>query len=156
MTGFFRYAQLGAASGLRTATGSSQLTRHLADLQREREPLGGIADFLTRSSVRRILSVAMVGEMIADKLPFAPDRTDPGPLAGRAVFGALAGSVLAELRQESVARGALIGATGAVVGAFAGYHARRLLTRRAHLPDFAIALCEDALAIAAARHALRA
>ena len=156
MTGFFRYAQLGAASGLRTATGSSQLTRHLADLQRERRPIGGVAGFFVRSPVRRILSVAMLGEMIADKLPFAPDRTDPGPLAGRAAFGALAGGVLAELREESVARGALIGATGAVVGAFAGYHVRRLLTHRAHVPDFAVALCEDALAIAAARHALRA
>jgi uncharacterized membrane protein len=37
---------------------------------------------------------------------------------------------------------------GAFVGAFAGYNIRHALVLRAHLPDFAVALAEDVIAIA--------
>jgi uncharacterized membrane protein len=43
---------------------------------------------------------------------------------------------------------AVVGIIGALVGTFAGYHIRRALVTRAHLPDFAVALSEDFIAIA--------
>jgi uncharacterized membrane protein len=100
--------------------------------------------------------VAAVGEMIADKLPGVPDRIESGPLLGRAVLGAVAGGVLARRNRESGVLGALLGGTAALVAAHAGFQARRALTRTAGLPDLPVALCEDALALALARHALRA
>jgi uncharacterized membrane protein len=43
--------------------------------------------------------------------------------------------------------GALLGAVGAVIGAFAGYKARVGLVRSLGVPDFAIAIPEDLVAI---------
>ena len=42
---------------------------------------------------------------------------------------------------------ALLGGCGGVVGAFAGYHVRQWLTAGRGLPDFAIALLEDLIAV---------
>lgn len=150
-----RYVELGFASGLRTTVAPSQLSRHLAELP-ERGALEGTASaFLARESVRETLQIATAGEMIADKLPFVPDRTGAGPLLGRMACGAVAGGVLAELAGESPARGALLGAAGAVAGAFGGYHARRALTERLRLPDLPVALLEDVLALTLAGRAVR-
>ena len=137
MSAAFRYLALGAASGLRSMAAPSQLSRHLD------------------APVRGLLRAAAAGEMIVDKLPVVPDRTDPGPLVGRALLGAGSAAVLARSRRETPARGALLGGVGAVAGAFAGFHLRRALTRRAGLPDLAVAVCEDAIAVAAARLACR-
>ena len=155
MESLARCALLGAATGLRSMAAPSQLSRHIAELPREERPASAVADFLGRSSVRETLSIALFGEMIVDKLPFTPDRTDPGPLLGRIAVGAAAGVVLAQLRRGSVGLGAFAGGVGALAGAFAGYQARRLLAERAGLPDLVVALAEDAVAIAGARAAIR-
>ena len=94
-----------------------------------------------------IFTILAVGELIGDKLPQTPSRVSPFPLAARAIFGALCGAALAVAASVSVAGGAVCGFAGAVVGAYAGYSVRRLLTTRAGLPDLTIALLEDAVAI---------
>jgi uncharacterized membrane protein len=114
----------------------------------------GLAALLARPSTRTVLQLALLGEMVVDKLPLVPDRIEPGPLSGRALLGALAGGVLARVEGRSGALGGLLGGAGAVLAAHAGYHARRALTRRAGLPDLPVALCEDGLAVALARGAL--
>jgi uncharacterized membrane protein len=43
---------------------------------------------------------------------------------------------------------AIVGVVGALVGTFGGYHIRHALVKRANLPDFAMALAEDFVAIA--------
>jgi uncharacterized membrane protein len=43
---------------------------------------------------------------------------------------------------------AIVGVIGALVGTFGSYHIRHVLVARAHLPDFAVALAEDFIAIA--------
>jgi uncharacterized membrane protein len=51
---------------------------------------------------------------------------------------------------QSMLVGGLLGAVGGIAGALAGYHARRTLTQMMHMPDFVIALIEDAIAIGGA------
>ena len=155
MNGLLRYAQLGAASGLRSMVGPSQLSRHLADLPEGRRPKGAASGLLARADVRELLQIATFGEMVADKLPAIPDRTSPGPLAGRALLGALSGGVMARGRDDSPVAGALLGALGAVAGAYAGYRIRRAFTRNGRVPDIAVAVIEDAVSLTLARHALR-
>jgi uncharacterized membrane protein len=155
MNGLIPYAQLGAATGLRSMAGISQLSRELAELPGDDLPDRRAVGFLSRSSVRETLQLAVFGEMIADKLPTMTSRLEPGPLAGRAVLGMVAGGVMAMAREESITGGAVAGGVGAMIGSFVGYHARRALTNRAKLPDLLVALCEDAVAIATARHAVR-
>jgi uncharacterized membrane protein len=151
-----RSLEIGAASGLRSLAGPSQLSRELAGEHRRRARRGPVGAFLADPRTYRTLQAAAAGEMVADKLPVIPARTEFGPLLGRAVLGALAGGMVARLGGRSPLLGAVLGGAGAVLGANAGYQARRALTRRADLPDLPVALCEDFLAVALARHAASA
>jgi uncharacterized membrane protein len=119
-------------------------------------PHGAVAELLSRSSARSLLQIAAVGEMVADKLPLVPNRIEPGPLLGRAFLGGIAGGILAHQYGESGPLGAIFGAAAAVLSAYAGFHGRRALTHSTGLPDAAVALCEDVVAISIARHALHA
>lgn len=148
-----RSALLGAATGMRSMAAPSQLSRSLSVCS-PRPADAAMTRILRRPAVAAALQVAAVGEMVVDKLPIVPDRISPGPLFGRLMIGAMAGSVGAGTNGRSRAAGALLGGIGAVIGAYLGFHARRALTRRAGLPDLPVALAEDALAIQLARTAI--
>ena len=149
---FVAISLLGAATGLRSLAAPSQLSGHVR--RRKAAASAGI-EWLGNPWLHRLLQAAAVGEMVADKLPTTPNRIAPGPLAGRVLLGAGCGAGAARLNGGSATRGALLGGVGAVVGAYAGYHTRRLLVHSARLPDPAVALCEDVLAVGLARTALR-
>ena len=87
-----------------------------------------------------------VGEVIADKLPFTPNRTNVGPLLGRAFTGGLSGAVLCSGRKRSALLGASIGAAAAIGAAYGAYELRRRAGRKLHVSDRAIAVTEDILA----------
>ncbi len=105
---------------------------------------GGLAIFKNHG-----LSVASgifaAGEMVADKLPMVPNRTDAGPLLGRALTGGISGAVICSARKRSVLAGSLIGAAFAVGAAYAAYEMRKRLGKKFHLPDIAVALAEDVI-----------
>jgi len=94
-----------------------------------------------------VFSLLAIGELIADKLPFIPSRTEPGPLVVRFVFGAACGVALALTGGAGWFAGALLGGIGGVAGAYAGYYLRRWLTLDRGLPDFPIAVLEDLVAV---------
>ena len=85
--------------------------------------------------------------LLADKLPFTPDRISPGPLAVRIISGAACGAAISYSAKKPVQEGAIFGALGALVATFAGYHLRRKLSRKTS--SLGVALAEDALAIGA-------
>jgi uncharacterized membrane protein len=94
-----------------------------------------------------IFTLLALGELVADKLPKMMDRTDPGPLVARLIFGGLVGAVGATGVLGSVLEGILLGAGGALVGTFGGYLVRRHLVQRTGRPDWNIAVIEDACAV---------
>jgi uncharacterized membrane protein len=112
---------LGALSGMRSMAGPAAVAA------RRGGPLAPI------------VAVLALGEMIADKTPAVGDRTDPFPLAGRAVMGALAGGVLAHERRGNRLAGALVGAAAAVIVAHLAYRVRQRLP----LPNVVSGLLED-------------
>jgi uncharacterized membrane protein len=97
-----------------------------------------------------IFTALAVVELITDQLPSTPSRLKPPGLIARIITGALSGLCLAAADEQSIAWGAVVGAVGGVVGAFAGYHARRGLVQALKVKDLPIALLEDALAIGGA------
>lgn len=141
---------LGVVSGMRSMTGLA-LVAH--DLSRDRRPKLGRLNFMRSNVTATVLKVAAVGELVGDKLPNTPARTQAGPLVGRALSGALCGAALGRSQRESAVAGALVGAVGAVAGTFAFYALRRTLTE-AGLPDLVVALGEDALAFGGGRAVL--
>jgi uncharacterized membrane protein len=96
-----------------------------------------------------IFTVLAVVEFVGDQLPTTPPRTGAVGLSARIVTGGLCGACLAIAGGAGLWFGAIIGAIGGVAGAFGGYQARVGLVRGLRVPDFAIAVPEDIVAIGA-------
>jgi uncharacterized membrane protein len=141
-------AGLGAVSGLRTMQGLAWVTHDLAS-RRVRRRASALERWLARGDVATVIAGMASAELAADKLPFIPDRITLRPLMGRAMAGAVVGAIAAG-RDRQVA-GAALGASAAVAAAFTAWFLRREIGRATMLPDLAVALAEDALAVAAAR-----
>ncbi|MGA8621138.1 MAG: DUF4126 family protein [Candidatus Sulfotelmatobacter sp.] len=95
-----------------------------------------------------LFTLLAVAELIADKLPKAPARTAPPGLIARVVLGCLCGVALATSAGGKLLVPAIVGVVGAVIGTFVGYKTRHTLVFRAHVPDFAVAIAEDVIAVA--------
>jgi len=134
---------MGGVCGLRSMTAPALVAwgAHLGWLHLQNSLLA----FFAHKISLVIFSVFALGELIADKLPFIPARTQVGPLAVRVIFGALCGAALCISGAASPLVGALLGAVGGVAGAFAGYAYRRRLA--AMVPDLVLALLEDLVAV---------
>ena len=136
---------IGLVTGLRSMTGPALVcwAAHLGWFNLEGSRLVFMGSTVATSS----FSTLALGELVADKLPFIPNRTSAGPLFGRVVLGTLSGAALCVANRQSVVSGAMLGAAGGVAGAFAGYRARAGLVTKSHLPDLVIALLEDLVAV---------
>ena len=97
------------------------------------------------SKASRTMTELAISELVADKLPFTASRLNAGSLASRIASGAICGAAVCGAVKRPLAAGALLGGLGAVVGALAGYHLRKRLSR--DMPDFKVALLEDTLAV---------
>lgn len=86
-------------------------------------------------------------ELMADKLPGTPARTAPVGLIARIVLGGACGVAIAISAGMSVPLAAIAGVIGALLGTYAGYNIRHALVSRWRLPDSAVALAEDTVAI---------
>ena len=95
-----------------------------------------------------IFTVLALVELVADQLPNTPARTAAVGLSARIITGGLCGACLAVAGGAALVIGAVTGAIGGVTGAFAGYNARVALVRSLRVPDIAIAVPEDIIAIA--------
>jgi uncharacterized membrane protein len=94
-----------------------------------------------------VVGLMAMGEMAADKDPRLPARTQPLPLAGRLVTGALTAAAIAAPGRGL--RAAVAGAVGAAWGTYGLFHLRRLATERLGVPNAVAGLVEDGLAVAA-------
>ncbi len=142
-------AGLGAVTGMRSMTGLAMLSRDLADRRRLPRHATGLQEWLARDMVAITLSALALGEITADKLPGMPNRVDPGPLVGRALIGGLLGALVADRGQRPL--GALVGAAAAFAATWTAWFVRREVQRFTGIPDAALAVAEDAMAITAAR-----
>ena len=139
---------IGFVAGLRSMTAPAMVSwaAHLQWIHLQGTPLA----FMASPIAVGIFTLAALGELVADKLPKTPARTAAGPLIGRIVMGALCGACLYAAAAATPLTGAVIGAVGAVIGTFAGYHIRHALVTRLGVKDVIVAVTEDIVAIALA------
>jgi uncharacterized membrane protein len=104
--------------------------------------------FIDHPSTLIVFTLLAVVELVLDKLPNTPPRTAPVGLVARIVMGGASGLALATGAGMSASLAGVIASVGAVVGAFAGYHIRRAVVLKAHVPALVAAIAEDAIAIA--------
>jgi uncharacterized membrane protein len=146
-------AGIGAVAGLRSMTAPALIAQ--AARTGSIELKNGPAAFLGTQQGANIATTLAVLELVADKLPSTPNRTSPVPLLARAVSGAIAGAAVCSARKQPWLPGAVVGALAAIGAAYAGYTIRRKLTDDAELPDFWVALAEDAVTVGIAVAVLR-
>lgn len=143
---------LGVVTGMRTMTAMMVLCWFA---YRGHLPVGETwAAWTSHLASAIIFTVLAIGEYIGDKLPQSPDRTAPGPLAARVVFGGLVGAIVATSLDGSLTEGILLGIGGALLGAYGGLLVRRELSKQFACHDWKVAIGEDLLAIGCAILAL--
>lgn len=136
---------IGVVAGLRSFTAPAVVAwaAHRRWLELRHSPLA----FLHSTAASIVFVLLALAELIADKLPSTPSRTQPSGLIARFLTGGLSGAAVAVSGGSSLALGAVLGAVGGIAGAFAGCQVRTRLVKALKVPDFVIALLEDAVAI---------
>jgi len=136
---------IGIVAGLRSLTAPAVVAwaAHIGWINLHNSPLA----FMGSVWAVTIFTVLALVEFVADQLPSTPARTAAVGLSARIVTGALTGACLAIAGGATSWLGALAGVAGGIAGAFGGYQARVGLVRALRVPDFAIAIPEDAVAI---------
>ena len=143
MSSLLLSAALGWVAGMRSATAPAVLSSALAARPRRTDRFPATA--LASPTAARGLGLAAAGELVADKTPWIPDRTDAAPLAGRVASGALVGAAVAGRRGTNRLAAAVAGGLGAAASTYAMHGARREAS--GVLGDVPAALVEDALAL---------
>jgi uncharacterized membrane protein len=136
---------IGFVAGLRSLTAPAAVSwaAFLGWLNLQGSPLA----FMGSGVAVAIFSLLAALEYVADLLPRTPNRTKPGPLIARIITGGLSGGCLAVSAGESLSMAVVLGGLGAVIGAFAGYEARRRLVSGLKVKDILVAIPEDLVAI---------
>jgi uncharacterized membrane protein len=136
---------IGLVSGLRAFTGPAAVcwAAHLGWINLEGSPLA----FMGSKWAAGIFTILALVEYVTDQLPSTPSRTVPMQLGARLVLGMLAGATLAAGGAAPWLVGAICAAIGVLVGTFGGYRARVGLVQALNVPDIAVAIPEDLIAI---------
>ena len=130
---------LGAVTGVRSMIGLAFFSDHANEDKEKNNPA---LTLLKLPQAAPIIKMMAAGEVVMDKLPFAPDRTDFGPLVGRAAIGALVGAAISK---DKWIQGGVVGALGAIAAAYAAYHLRKALHDDRHVPNVVLGMVEDAI-----------
>lgn len=136
---------IGFAAGLRSLTPPAVVAwaAHLGWLNLNNSPLA----FMGSIVAVIVFSLLALFELFADLQPSTPKRTAPVPLTARILMGGLCGACIWAAGNQSLILGVILGAIGAVIGAFAGYEIRRRLVAGLKTKDIFIALLEDLVTI---------
>lgn len=134
-----RAAALGASTGARSSAGVAALAFTSRPTDR-----GRIARWAGSRTGMVVAAVMAAGELVADKLPSTPGRSQPQVLAPRVVLGAVAAEGMAGRENDSAGLPALVAVAAAVPTALLG---ERLRTRLSHRvgSDLPGAVTEDVL-----------
>lgn len=138
---------LAAGSGLVTGMRSMTLPAFLSGSLSPDDESGPLSRMLGSRSSTAVLSVLAAGEMIADKTPVIPARTDVLSVLGRGTIAALCGVTIAEQRDGSPLAAAAVSSATAVGSTVLSYRLRKMLHSQLRIPDPILGIAEDALVL---------
>src|SRR5262249_52404157 len=85
---------LGAITGMRSMMALAFVSDH-AEKEKHHNDNPAL-HFLTLPQTATALKVMAAGEVVVDKMPFTPNRTDAAPLIGRVILGGLVGAAISK------------------------------------------------------------
>ncbi len=136
---------LGVIAGLRALT--APMVVSWAARLRWTDLSGTWVSILGGPVVPVLLTVLAAGELVGDQLPKTPSRTTTLSFVARILSGAFSGAAIGTGAGGSPMRAAVFGVLGAVVGTFGGYAVRTRLVKTLKVPDAAVAIPEDVVAL---------
>ena len=142
---------IGTVAGLRAMLAPALLS--YAALKHRKSDAGD-SIFASRGAAAT-LGLLAVGELVGDKLPNTPNRTEPLGLSARIASGAVGGGIICSQRKKSVPLGIALGALTAVAAAYAGQNIRRAIAEQTEVHSSIVGAVEDIIAIRIGAAALR-
>src|SRR5215203_2111866 len=103
-----RVVLLGVISGMRSAAGPAAMVRRMSTYPEKFK--GTWFQRIASPTQAKLASLAQAGEVVMDKMPFLPARTDPLPLAVRALAGGGAGAAAFIEAEKPAPLGLVLGA----------------------------------------------
>jgi len=97
-----------------------------------------------------VFKMLSLGELLADKMPFTPNRTFSWSLFGRMMWGMVCGAALTSARRQSVITGIVVGGLAAFIGTFLTYNLRKFIAEGLGLRQLLAGAAEDVLLISGA------
>ena len=143
---FVKIIGISAIAGMRAMTAPALVSHYLQShpsRKLQRTKLG----FMQTRQAAAICKVLAVGEIIGDKLPMTPNRTEAGGLVGRGVSGALVGATLALAQRKNHLVGASIGMVSALGATYISFLLRKKLTEETPISGLVWGALEDLLAV---------
>lgn len=140
---YAKVVSLGTVAGLRAMLPSALLSYAASQHQKD---TSGSSIFASQGAAA-VFGLLAIGELVADKLPTTPNRTEPAGLGARIVTGAIGGGVISSKDKKSVPLGIALGALTAVAAAYAGQNIRRAISKETGVHSSLIGAVEDVIAI---------
>ena len=141
-------------AGMRSMSAPAFLSHYLS-----RQPHAGLDGsslrFMQKPATATILKAVAAGEMVADKMPFMPNRIAPEVMLGRLVSGALVGAAWYRSRHGSALGGGLLGGLVAAASTIVSYALRTGISEKSGVPVALVGVGEDALVLAGGAALLR-
>jgi uncharacterized membrane protein len=138
---------LGAVSGMQSMMAPAVITwaANRSGLDLESTPFSAFKG----PGIGSTAAALVLGELVAPKTPFPPNRANSNVLLSRAVSGGAAGAAVFKARKQNIFLGAAVGALAAVGAVYISYYARKKAASHFNVSDRTVALWEDGIAIGA-------
>ncbi|AHM58856.1 hypothetical protein D770_02945 [Flammeovirgaceae bacterium 311] len=142
-------AGLGAVAGMRTTIAPAVLSHYLSHNPKKslaKSKLG----FMQSSTAAVVTKILTAAEIVADKLPAAPNRIIFSQTLPRVLSGAFVGAVVYKAGKQSSVEGILIGGASALAATYASFYIRKLLGKIPLVKDPLLGVIEDVVAVRSA------
>lgn len=142
-------AGLGAVAGMRTTIAPAVVSHYLS-----RNPKKALAKsrlgFIQSPTASMVTKLLTAAEVVADKMPAAPNRIIFAQTLPRVLSGAFVGAVIYKAGKQSAAEGVLIGGVSALAATYASFYLRKLLGKVPLMKDPLLGAVEDVMAVRSA------
>jgi uncharacterized membrane protein len=137
---------LGAVAGMRSSFAPALLSHYLHKHPSVALKKSGFK-YVQSAPANILTKVMALGEVIGDKLPKTPNRTDYPQVLGRIASGGFVGATIAKANKKNAIMGALMGATSALISTFSFFYLRKYTSSLPNVSNVTSGAAEDILAL---------